>query len=331
MFPPLGDESSKLRALDTLDAVENDMDEIDTDDPTQEYVRLKLLLDRLSLYRRGETIGDSEEAAQLRKRISAVQRDYLFDENDAEVQYREERKKVDAIALREKLTGAVASETSVEHVKLKKRSTIQVTVLEDQKSQSLDIFDGDDESSAGLLDVLQMSNTETTPEGITITLKDMALPKHWSGRTPKALLQDTVVKKDRYAAVTYSIVSGPSLAKRASVGVRWDGQRTETWTMSDVACRDERQAELYIATVALHALSFPPSDGFSSSSQTGPTFFRSLPPAYRDLWDELEDNRKEAENTKNRALWAKVRGIIEPKLDAESKASLKSDCICDWR
>lgn len=331
MFPPLGDKrtDSKLRSLDTLGTVENGIDEIDTDDPTQEYVRLKLLLDRISLHRRTEAIH--EEVLQLRKRISAVERDYLFDENEAEVQYRQERKKVEAIALREKLTGASPSETSIEHVKVKQRSTIQVSVPEDKKSEIFDIFDGDDVSSAGLLDVLHMADTETTPEGITITIKEMALPKNWSGRTPKVLLQDTVLKKDRYAAVSYSIVSGPSLAKRASVCVRWDGQRTETWTMSDVACRDESQAEQYVATIALHALSFPPSDGFSSFSQTGPTFFRSLPPAYRNLWDELEDNRKEAENAKNRALWAKVRAIVEPKLDAESKVSLSSDRICDWR
>ena len=312
----------------TLDAVENDIDEIDNDDPTQEYVRLKLHLDRLCQYRRADPMTDSAEVVRLRQRISAVKRDYLFDENEAEAQLREERKKAEAIALREKLAGAIPPETEAEHVKLRQRAPAhQVPVSGGPKSQIFDIFDAEEESHTGLLDVLHLSDTETTPEGITITIKEMALPRHWSGRTPKTLLQDMVVKKDRYAAVTYSIISGFSLAKRASVGVRWDGHRTETWTMSDVACRDESQAEQYVATIALHALSFPSSTGFSGSSQNSPTFFRLLPAAYRDLWDELEANRKEAENAKNRALWGKLRNIMELKLDLESKASLGSNYV----
>lgn len=324
---PLGDEKAESKP-DALDAVENDIDEIDTDDPTQEYVQLKLRLDHLFQYRRTDAITDSAEVVRLRQRMSAVKRDYLFDENEADAQYREERKKAEAIALREKLSGAIPPEAETESVKLGQRAAAnQVTVPGGPKSPAFDIFDAEDEPRTGILDLLHMSDTETTPEGITITIKEMALPKHWSGRTPKALLQDMVVKKDRYAAVTYSIISGYSLAKRASVGVRWDGHRTEMWTMSDVACRDESQAEQYVAMIALHALSFPSSNGFSGSSQIAPTFFRLLPAAYRDLWDELEANRKEAENTKNRALWAKLRNITELRLDSESKVSLGGTCV----
>lgn len=327
MFAPLGDERTESKPC-TLDAVENDIDEIDTDDPTQEYVQLKLRLDRLFQHRRTDAITDSAEIMRLRQRMSAVQRDYLFDENEADAQYREERKKAEAIALREKLTGAIPPETETEHVKLGQRAAANQDIVPGgPKSPTFDIFDAEDEPRTGILDLLHMSDTETTPEGITITIREMALPKHWSGRTPKALLQDMVVKKDRYAAVTYSITSGYSLAKRASVGVRWDGHRTEMWTMSDVACRDEGQAEQYVAMIALHALSFPSSNGFSGSSQIAPTFFRLLPAAYRDLWDELEANRKEAENTKNRALWAKLRNIMELRLDSESKASLGITCV----
>lgn len=316
VFPSPNPDGKDSESLVSGAAV-NRIDESDTDDPVKEYVRLRLHLD---YHCRVLRVANSAEIAQLRKRMTAVKSDLLFDENEAEALYRVERKMADAAALKERLQGAAPLETeSSPSVKAEERPTAPFAASA-EPTQSSDFFDNEDESSTGLLDILHVSDTETTPEGITVTVKDMALPKHWSGRTPKALLHEMVTKKDRYAAVSYSIISGTSRAKRASAIVRWDGQRTETWSMSDVACRDEGQAEQYIATIALHALTFPPSEGFSNGSQISLTFFRSLPAIFRDLWDELEATRKEAESSKNRAIWAKLRSILEPKLDIESKA-----------
>ncbi|KAK2461815.1 hypothetical protein APHAL10511_006278 [Amanita phalloides] len=314
--PAIDDERTSLRLL-VSDAIQDGIDEIDTDEPTQAYVRLKLLLDRFNGHRRADPSIDIARIAELRRRLAIVKSDYLFDENEAKARYIEECKKVEVMALRERLKGAISLETEVPRIE--QRAPSQVTTPEEPKPKSTDIFDGDDELSEGLLNILHVPSTETTPEGTTITIKDMALPKHWSGRMPKTLLLEMVLMKDRYAAVSYNIISGDSRAKRASVNLRWDGQRTETFTMSDVACQEEGQAEQYIATIALHALSFPASNGFSGSSQSSPAFFRFLPTVYRDLWDELEVSRKEAENSRNRALWAKLRSIIELKLDSESK------------
>jgi ATP-dependent RNA helicase DHX29 len=94
--------------------------------------------------------------------------------------------------------------------------------------------------------------------------------------------------------------------------------------MEDVACHDETQAEAYIATVALHALTFPLTDGFQAGSSTAPgnqTFFRLLPAVFRDLWDELEAARKVRDDAINRSVWARLRTIVEPKLDPSQKVS----------
>jgi ATP-dependent RNA helicase DHX29 len=88
--------------------------------------------------------------------------------------------------------------------------------------------------------------------------------------------------------------------------------------MVDVACHDMTQAEQYIATVALHALTFPTSEGFASGNLargTGQTFFRLLSPAFRDLWDELEATRKCSDDATNRAVWSKLKKIIEARSD----------------
>lgn len=90
--------------------------------------------------------------------------------------------------------------------------------------------------------------------------------------------------------------------------------------MMDVACYDEGQAEQYVATLALHALTFPSTEGFSAGSTAGPqTFFRLLPSVYRDLWNELTDAKKLKDDATNRGVWAKLRSIVEPKLSISNK------------
>jgi ATP-dependent RNA helicase DHX29 len=78
--------------------------------------------------------------------------------------------------------------------------------------------------------------------------------------------------------------------------------------------------------VALHALTYPPSEGFATGSTSvagaGQTFFRLLPAVFRDLWDELEEQRKAEHDRINRAVWAKLRTIVEPKMQGEQPVSL---------
>jgi len=92
--------------------------------------------------------------------------------------------------------------------------------------------------------------------------------------------------------------------------------------MDDVGCPDVKQAEQYISTVALHALTFPALDGFAlggTSAASTQTFFRLLPPAIRNLWDELEAKRRESDDATNRAAWAKLRTIARMKLESQYK------------
>lgn len=108
--------------------------------------------------------------------------------------------------------------------------------------------------------------------------------------------------------------------------IRWGGGKMRDWEMNDVACHDMTQAEQYIATIALHALTFPSSEGFASGTSSGnaPTSFRLLPSTFRELWDELEANRKSSEDATNRSVWAKLRSIVEAKLDRELKVRVET-------
>jgi ATP-dependent RNA helicase DHX29 len=150
----------------------------------------------------------------------------------------------------------------------------------------------------------------------------MALPKHWAGQTPKMLLRDLVVKTDRYAAISYSIISQHSRVKRANTIISWQSRKRDEWSMNDIGCHDETQAEQYVATVAFHALTYPLTDGFAASAPSSAgshTAFRLLPAVYRDLWDELEKSRKVRDDLVNRKAWAKLRDILDFKLESNLK------------
>lgn len=168
------------------------------DNPNSEYVRLKLKLDSLSGWRRAanETADDSF-IKELRSRLEAVKRHYFFDEDDAEAQYRTERQKSDAAHLQARLRANEAPTLPVSSPPAKHRpAPLQPSPPELPSKPSSDVFEADGEdATVGLFDILEpLPTEETTSTGTTVTIRDMALPKHWSGRTPKTLLTEIVHK-----------------------------------------------------------------------------------------------------------------------------------------
>ena len=319
----------KSRILSSLDrsshGSESGSVSSDVDDPNTEYVRLNLQI--MSLKRQFGTPENTGTIHKLEERLQVVKMDYLFDERDAEAQLQIERMWAEKAALQAKLRGASDSPDITPNSELKpKRLAILRPQPNPERQATPDIFDdGDSESASGLFDILQeMPTTETNEKGTLIYVRDMSLPKHWSGRTPKTLLSETVAKVDRYAVTSYQIISGSSRAKRALVLIRWEGQKYDQWSMEDVACHDDTQAEQFIATVALFSLTFPDTLGFagSSLSATGSqTFFRLLPAVYRDLWDELATKRKRDDDATNRAVWSKLKSLVQFKFDLNNKVS----------
>ncbi|KAL6302192.1 P-loop containing nucleoside triphosphate hydrolase protein [Sparassis latifolia] len=301
-----------------------------TDDANAEFIRLKLQISDLTTHRRQP--DETRDAAFLRglqKRLEDVKKDYFFDQEEAEAQFRIEREKADAAALRSRLRGEVpVVQTLLSLERCRNRPPEKEPPPSVVWDTSSDIFDNEDEeSNGGLFELLEaMPETEVSDRGVTVAVRDMALPKHWSGRTPRSLLSEVVHKVDRFAAISYQCISGPSRTKRAAVEIHWEGGKTQGWSMDDIACHDMSQAEQYISTIAMHALTFPRSDGFASVGSMGvssQTTFRLLPAIYRDLWDELEQKRKVTNDAVNRSVWAKLKVIVEPKMNVDRKANSK--------
>ncbi|KAI1797739.1 P-loop containing nucleoside triphosphate hydrolase protein [Ganoderma leucocontextum] len=296
------------------------------DDPNDEFVRLKLKIMDLTIRRRADEKANATFLLNLQRRLKEVQADYFFDEKEAQALFKQERSKVEATALQAKLRG-LGNSAPTKPPRTPAKKVKEPPSRADSSVSASDFFDGDDEPAGGMFELLEaMPETETTTNGVTVHIRDMGLPKHWSGRTPKLLLQETIRKTDKYAVVSFNCISGHSRAKRASVEVRWDGGKTQEWSMDDVACYDTTQAEQYIATVALHTLTFPNPEGFAiggTATAGSQTSFRLLPPVFRDLWDELEQKRRLDDDVTNRAIWANIHSILEPKLAPPGKTGAR--------
>ncbi|GAA5943107.1 hypothetical protein JCM1841_003894 [Sporobolomyces salmonicolor] len=281
------------------------------------------------------------QAEVLRKKIKAIEADYTFRKVDAEKLYREERTKLDAAQLAARLNGTTLESSIPE---FDPSTTTATRAMERSLDPSLDISipastvpngisslppspgqppepepngikspaataeaDGDADGFFGnLLD--EMPAEETNDFGTMIPVRNMALPKHFSGKTPKVNLEETVRKLDKYATVVFGVLSR-SRAVRASVTVRWgdSGKSTQTFEMQDVACWDQPQAYNYIATVALFAVA-------SSKEGNGMAVNKQLPTIFRDLWDELVAKKKEEDDEEYRNKLKLYKAIAEPRL-----------------
>lgn len=163
----------------------------------------------------------------------------------------------------------------------------------------------------------EMPAEETTESGTTVPVRNMALPKHFSGKTPKVSLEETVRKLDKYATVVFTVLSR-SRAVRAGVTIRWsaDGGKTQSFAMDDVACWDQRQAYDYVATVALFAVAM-------GEKGSGMAVNKALPTVFRDLWDELVAKRRAEDEDGYRAKLQLYRSLAAPRVqDAPSKVRL---------
>ena len=298
---------------------EDGIDPLEANDPTRMHVELKLQCDRLSSKPVSKDVA--EEIRVIRQMAQELTKDYLFDEKDAQVQYRRKREQFLKEMLQERLCSLQPEDPLPQILSVDKQQRSQTpSSRRSTPGPGIDIFEDSEDSSSGLLGFLDEPN-EINDQGVSIKLRDMALPKHWAGQTPKMLLRDLVVKTDRYAAISYNIISQQSRVKRANTIISWQNRKSE-WSMNDVGCHDEAQAEQYIATVALHALTYPLTDGFAASAPSSAgshTAFRLLPAVYRDLWDELEKSRKIRDELFNRKAWAKLRDILDFKLESNLK------------
>lgn len=211
----------------------------------------------------------------------------MFNQKQADAIFAVERAKLDKQELAERLAGKAKERAAASEATTASPSTSTSRQVSRAPSPVEEIVNGGDDSLFGdMLDdpqTVSVGTAEDVPEtnskGNIIKIRDMSLPKSYTGKTPKSLLEDALRRVDKSAKATYRQIS-QTRAARAVVSIRWEGGRLQQFGMEDEACETQEQAFHYAATLALFAIS---SDG---------SLHRLLPGPYRDLWDELETKKR---------------------------------------
>lgn len=167
--------------------------------------------------------------------------------------------------------------------------------------------DEDDNMFGNMLDEPAPTDEVAPSNNTIVNVRPMPIPKQFSftGNTPKALLQGAIKKLPKPPAVSYARLSANVRVARAGVEIRWSPERRKVWRMEDLACESFEEAENYVSTLALNAL-VAAGDIHCN--------WRALPPAYRELWEELENSRMEEEMKAKRRVWQTVKEYADKKL-----------------
>jgi ATP-dependent RNA helicase DHX29 len=228
--------------------------------------------------------AELEQLQQLETLLKRIQQMYLFDQKRAEAAYAVERARVDKLELAERLAGKAKVRQQAEQPEPTDLPTEQHTP---RFPDAIAETSADDSLLGGMLDEateaeVESAEPERNSQGSIIVVRDMSLPKGFTGKTPRSLLEDTIRRLDKFGKSTYRVISR-SRAIRAVVTIRWDSGKMQQFGMEDEACDNQDQAFHYVSTLALFAL----------AGDTSPQ--RLLPAKYRELWDELAARSKDHE------------------------------------
>ena len=287
-------------------------------EPSILHARLRLRI--LTLRRSGRSETDPKVTALTTKQNEAAM-DYLFNAKDAEREFLSLKVAMDEADLKARLRGESDTAVSPTGGKKKVGKSSSKPLSGSPAPEEEEEAEEEETMFSTMLD--EMPTTEVSSNGTTITVRNLPVPKHASfAKSPKTLLSETARKIDKYAVVSYEVISGGSKAVRIKCDVRWNGGRTSEWRMDGVGCWGRDQAEWFVSTVALHALAYPLPDedemGFAAGggAQSGAvgasvSGVGNFSPPYRDLWSELEVERKRREAAQNRKVWRCLMEIAD--------------------
>ncbi|RXK37048.1 hypothetical protein M231_05636 [Tremella mesenterica] len=281
------------------------------------WARLMLELDTLRLGagdgkmkgKKGKGAGvvlETPEMRRIKEKVGKAEREYMFNRKQADILFRALKAKREAESLEARLKGlSVGAEGTISP---EPATTPDRLAEEEDTIASDDTLDDDDLGLFGNL--LDQSNepthdmTDTTQPAIPV--RQMPLPRQFPiSNLPKTILRDGLRRASKQAVITFARLSGNSRPARAGLEITWSSTKRRQWRMNDTACGDMIEAENYVSTLALHDL--------LSGGQLNNVNWRAFPPTFRDLWEELEKEKKAAEDVKRREMWGKVKDILDKK------------------
>ena len=258
---------------------------------------------------------------KLQEKLHKIKGDVLFDQREADAQWAEkkielargaaDRRKL-ALLDNPKKKAAASSSPDLEHAEMTSQE-----LEEAEHSDEGDMLSGMFGALPGVSDQ-PADGAPFQDQAHTAMIRDFG---RITGITPRRVLEEACHSRDSRCKIAYTQVSPTTYACRHAVSITWTKEQKTpdasyipsisieskpkrlTVTMVLDTTPDASQSEAYAATAALFIL-------FSHSPKEEKSHLR-LPPAYRDLWDEFSQLKRDHVDAVDRATVKALRALIE--------------------
>ncbi|PGH33280.1 hypothetical protein GX50_03891 [[Emmonsia] crescens] len=337
------DARSRAREIEaktalSLSSHSSDESDSDPDFLVPKYIELKtqLYMERPDLFneknkrqRKGFSSSTSENdktsrnIAKLKKKLTKIENDVLFDPDQAEDMWQNklpELREETAKSLQNAAAGERPPEPPPVDSKESQVQDASDTLIESILSDSKENDDllGDLFATEG--PSAPASNSEANGS-TTIQSRDFGKP---TGMNPRRVLEEACRARDSGCKISYRDVSSTSFSHRKEIEIRWSKAQDmpSQVPLSDISYRGDShlvyasmtsistpttlQAESYISIVALFVI-------FSHSQKEGKVYMK-LPAVWRDLWDEFVGVKKEYEDEVDKGILKGLQKLVQEKM-----------------
>ncbi|TQV93893.1 ATP dependent RNA helicase [Cordyceps javanica] len=310
--------------------------DIEPDELIPEYVATRAKLLELSRNPVADSDDNTIANAKLGAKIQMIENDVLFDKSAAEVQWRAKKIIVEQqlAAARKQMEAERGHSEPTDFHDLDERQEAGINDEAERIAAEILAQGEEMDDLGGLFDSLPQNEVDPNTgksqtvingaNGMRLVLKDFG---KWTGMGPRRILEEACRSRDATVKIQYRIVSDASFASQKALDIWWNkaqelpqpmlttdvsmdlSQSHFSFTMAGVATPDAKQAEAYIATVALFHI-------FNSNAREEKVNLR-LPPAWRDVWSALAEAKKSHADAADRTVVKDLRSLVRERLDQE--------------
>ncbi|KAI0006861.1 P-loop containing nucleoside triphosphate hydrolase protein [Xylariaceae sp. FL0662B] len=279
-----------------------------------------------------ESSSDDMEEARLLAKIERIEQDVLFDKFDAEQKWRADR-----VTLEKEFAAKKKQAEEEAREKDEEPQSDGDDIAEEAERIAAEVLqqgdDDDDQSLSDLFASLPVQEIDAVTgktntvmngsDGVKVIIRDFG---KLTGFSPMRALEETCRSRDSGVKIAYHLVSENSYSCRHLVSINWSKPQEIVpysniptiesaiypqqfmFKMVSVATPDSKQSEAYIATSALFVI-------FGSTKEE--KIFMKLPPAWRELWSELAEEKKSQTDAADRSAIKALRAMVRQKQDQD--------------
>ncbi|KAJ5733407.1 hypothetical protein N7493_002193 [Penicillium malachiteum] len=271
------------------------------------------------------TQSEDPEAAKLQRKIAKIERDVLFERQEAEYIWKDklEELRKDAAFMRRPVERKKDTQEAEPEPEDPNLTVPSLEEMDEAEGLLGGMFQDEPDGAGSILGL-------PPPDGgVKITLRDFGKS---TGLSPRRVLEETCKSRDSSCKVVYQDFSTSGHQIRKAVEVRWSKPQESPFplqvelvthksnanatyvSMESLATPNAQQAEAYVSTLALFIL-------FPQSSKEGKAYLR-IPAVWRDLCTEFSNLKKTQEDEIDKSTIKNLKVLIQ-----ENQGTFEDDVV----